>query len=122
MNTFNLDKMGEREESLHVDFVYPDEEPQEDMQKGMQEFLVRLLALLFASDNIRLTLAAYCISVGVDMTYLMGTNSESDIAKKLGVSRQTLNTTVKRICEENGIQKPIKKNEKQSNKYAARKV
>lgn len=118
MKFINLETVSENEPSTHTDFLYPEEEEgPEELDNRSKEFIVRFLSLLFASENIRLTLVAYCIAAGIDLTFLMGTNIESQLAKQLGVSRQTLDTTVKRICKEHGIKKRIIKHEKQTNKY-----
>lgn len=123
MTALNIDSEGidETNPALHTDFQYPNDEVDVDLEvkKACQEFVTRFIALTFTSDNIRLTMAAYCVATGIDLTFLLGTNQENKVASLLGVSRQTLDTMVKRICAEHGITKPIQKHEKaKPNKYS----
>ena len=80
--------------------VMPDVEP---LDCTTIDFIHTFLALVLTSKNPRLTLASYGIMAGIDLSYIFGTNCESDIAKQLGVSRQALNKTILKLCQQHHV-------------------
>lgn len=91
---------------LSTPFQYPDDEqvdPAEQYAQKLRDFVAGMTMILVPARNIRLTLIAYCIATGVDLSSVFGTNVESQIAKKMGVSRAALNKQIKNICTHHDI-------------------
>lgn len=97
-------------------FDYPDDKLPDDlwalvqqhvtssMAAAMTDMLTKIANTVLPADNPRLTLAALFYASDVDLSYVLQCdNSETAIAKRLGVGKQTLNTVLKRIRTEFGL-------------------
>lgn len=89
-------------------FVYPEDNTQafEDAAEAManakvNEFLTRLAIIVLTARNPVLTLVSLFHATGVNLSFIFNcSNSETDLAKKLAVPKQTFSLEVKRIREQ----------------------
>lgn len=83
------------------DFIYPnDDDPDSErtFDITVQQAIIRFSVLLFASDTPKVTLAALLYSCGTDVGMSLSCqNTETEIAKALGVSKQSFSWTVKTL-------------------------
>lgn len=71
------------------------------MVTQMSELLTKLANFVLPAENPRLALAALFFASDVDLSYILQcSNTETDIAKKLGIGKQTMNTQLKKIRQE----------------------
>ena len=86
-----------------IPFEYPNEEPEteEDSSRQQMELLLnRLTSYLLPSNNPRLTLACLCYISGMDVGLIFAVeNTETSLAKVLGVSKQSFSLECKTIAE-----------------------
>lgn len=84
-----------------TDFKYPDDggSPERYFDVGTVDVLIRLSTLLFATPKPKMVLAALLYSCGVDVgIYLSCANTETEIAKALGESKQNFHLYIDRAC------------------------
>jgi hypothetical protein len=104
-----------------TDFKYPDDNALEsDSPEKCLELLNRICNYVIPSRNITLTLISLFYSSGIDLSYVLQCeNSESAIAKKLGVPKQTLHTCIVKVRRDFGlIHSTTKRHNVDKNTYA----
>lgn len=87
-------------------FNYP-EEPKEQPEVDLSifnQFIQKISSYLLSSKNPHLVLCALLFSSGYDCGLMLGVNNtETEIAKCLGISKQRFSLEVKRVRKELGI-------------------
>lgn len=89
--------------SFSEPFKYPkDNDDNQDndalIKQGICEFLIKLSNYLVPAPNPRLTLIALMFASNIDLSYLLRCkNSETEIAAKLGISKQSFSTILKQV-------------------------
>lgn len=91
----NTDEFDEGRLSSSIPFNYPDEV--ESTEDRTSELLLHMVYLLLECKNPKLKLLTLCYSSGINIGYILGCeNTITDIARKLGVSKQNFHKELKK--------------------------
>ena len=99
---YNIDNL----KSFKCDFIYPEEEFQasDDDAQLINNFIQKFALELLAHKNPKVFLCCILYSVNYDVGIILNVeNTETDIAKSLGISKQLFCHQLKSICKQYNI-------------------
>ena len=82
-----------------------DEKSEKYFDVEATEIIIRLTSILFSTTKPKIVMAALLYGAGVDVgIYLQCENTETDIAKQLGESKQNFSIMIKKMRKEFGLE------------------